>query len=157
MISRRDSLLALAGMAALPLLDRPEIERLIALGHRALTPAQHELVSLAAERIIPRTTTPGATDVHVADFIDVMLADWYTPRERDVFLAGIDALGTRGFAKTAAVQQTAMLEAAEQQGQGWFTTLKHLTVHGYCTSRPGIVEELRVDLMPGRYDGNAPY
>jgi hypothetical protein len=35
--------------------------------------------------------------------------------------------------------------------------LKHLTVWGYYTSRPGIVEELRVDLIPGRYDGNAKY
>jgi hypothetical protein len=39
----------------------------------------------------------------------------------------------------------------------WFAMLKHLTVWGYYTSRVGIEKELRVNLMPGRYDGNAPY
>ena len=39
----------------------------------------------------------------------------------------------------------------------WFAMLKHLTVWGYYTSRVGIEKELRVNLMPGRYDGNAAY
>jgi hypothetical protein len=35
--------------------------------------------------------------------------------------------------------------------------LKHLTIWGYYTSRPGIVEELRVPIVTGRYEGNARY
>ena len=38
-----------------------------------------------------------------------------------------------------------------------FAMLKHITIWGNYTSRPGIVEELRVQLVPGRYDGNARY
>ena len=56
---------------------------------RALTAAEYEMVSQAAERIIPRTTTPGATDARVADFIHVMLADWYNDSDRTRFKTGL--------------------------------------------------------------------
>jgi hypothetical protein len=159
MTSRRDTLRALGSLAALPFLSRLEIDRLLALGHRALTPAQHEIVEAAAERIIPRTATPGATDAGVADFIDVMLADWYSQAERDRFVAGVTALERRGFARMTVEQQTQLLQtfdSARSDGD-WFAMLKHLTVWGYYTSRVGVVDELRVQLNPGRYDGNAPY
>ena len=86
---------ALAGLPALPVLGRFTESELLALGARihdqlegephqprALTPAQLRLVEIAAEQIIPRTHTPGATDARVADFIDTMLADWYTGGRR---------------------------------------------------------------------------
>ena len=75
----------------------------------------------------------------------------------------------RTFVQTTERQQTAVLEILDhelhirrQSGVGganehWFAMLKHLTVWGYYTSRPGIVEELGVELLPGRYDGNAAY
>lgn len=160
MTTRRDALRhlgVLAALPALPVLSRVDVERLIALGHRALTPAQYRVVELAAERIIPRTKTPGATDVHVADFVDVMMADWYTAPERERFLAGVDDLATAGFEKAPESRQTAMLDQLDAHGDAsWFSTLKHLTVWGYCTSQPGLVQELRVELFPGHYDGNAP-
>jgi len=46
-------------------------------------------VVIAAERIIPASDTPGATDADVVSFIDRMLADWYNPDERNRFLAGL--------------------------------------------------------------------
>jgi hypothetical protein len=143
---------------------------------RALTAAEYETVSQAAERIIPRTATPGATDARVADFIDVMLADWYNPSDRERFKTGLreldglaQNLASRAFAKTTERQQTEMLETLDRElllrrqsgaagaDDHWFAMLKHLTIWGYYTSRPGIVEELRVEVLPGRYDGNAPY
>lgn len=172
MTSRRDAVRALGGLAMLPLLGRAEIEALLQAGHRALTPAQYGVVEAAAERIIPRTATPGATDARVADFVDVMLADWYDGAERARVLRGVDALAASGFARADAARQTRMLEALDREAHAgrsgggpaagtdvehWFATLKHLTVWGYYTSRPGMIEELRAQLMPGRYDGNAAY
>ena len=79
MTSRRDAVLALAGIAALPLFRTLGAEELVEVGRRAhslaelresgapraLTAAEYALVSEAAERIIPRTATPGATDARV--------------------------------------------------------------------------------------------
>lgn len=178
---------ALAGLPALPALGRLSDSELFALGTgtnermegghalRALTPAQHRAVEVAAEHIIPRTDTPGATDARVADFVDVMLADWYPPADRARFLEGLAALdaraargGIRSFADAPRSRQLALLGILDTEVNGlrrtdgpaadahWFATLKWLTVWGFYTSRAGIVEELRVDLMPGRYDGDAP-
>jgi hypothetical protein len=196
MTSRRATLRALGSIAALQFFETLGVEELIAVGRRAhalaesrradarglspraLTPAQYEAVVQAAERIIPRTDTPGATDSGVADFIDVMLADWYSAAERDRFTTGLSDLDARtrtlagggsAFAQATERQQVEVLEALDRElhlrrqsgaagaNDHWFAMLKHLTVWGYYTSRPGIVEELRVELIPGRYDGNAKY
>jgi hypothetical protein len=194
MTSRRDTVRALAGIAALPFLGALGCDQLVEVGRRAhalaarrqsgaspgplraLTAAEYDIVSQAAERIIPRTGTPGATDAGVADFIDVMLADWYDVADRERFKTGLGELDSRArnlagrtFAKTSERQQTEVLETLDHElhmrrrsgaagaDDHWFAMLKHLTIWGYYTSRPGIVEELRVALMPGRYDGNARY
>ena len=190
MTSRRDSVRALAGIAALPLVsklglyDLPEIgRRAHALAEspdspplRALSAAEFDTVTQAAERIIPRTNTPGATDANVAGFIDVMLADWYEPDERDHFKAGLVDLDTsansrfrRSFSKSARAQQITLLETldaelqaqrqsgASNAGDNWFATFKHLTIWGFYTSRVGIEQELKQQVVAGHYDGNAPY
>lgn len=178
MPTRRDALRALGGFATLPFLGSLSLDELLEVGRRAharaaghapraLTAAQHAIVEAAAERIIPRTNTPGATDARVADFVDVMLADWYDPRERDRFIAGLNELDERArgetgqrFVRSGATQQTRLLETIDRSPRDndhWFSTLKFLTVWGYYTSRAGVVDELRTELTPGRYDGNAPY
>ncbi|HEY8166618.1 MAG TPA: gluconate 2-dehydrogenase subunit 3 family protein [Gemmatimonadaceae bacterium] len=190
MTSRRDAVRTLGSIAALPFFGASGVEELVEIGRRAhslaelrqsdppraLTSAEYEIVSQAAERIIPRTNTPGATDARVADFIDVMLADWYSASGRERFKAGLSdldgrarTLAGRGFAQTSERQQIELLETLDREldlrrqsgvtgaDDHWFAMLKHLTIWGYYTSRQGIVEELRVDVLPGRYDGNAPY
>lgn len=194
MTSRRDAVRALAAIAALPFFRTLGAQELVVIGRRAhalvglreagsaafapraLTAAEFEMVTQAAERIIPRTGTPGATDARVAAFIDVMLADWYDDSERARFKAGLAELDARSltmagsaFTRITQSQQTRVLEAFDrdlairrQSGtpsadDDWFAMLKHLTVWGYYTSKVGIEDELRVQLIPGRYDGNAPY
>ncbi len=190
MTSRRDAVLALAGIASLPLFRTLGAGELVEIGRRAhalaelgeagapraLTATEYAIVSQAAERIIPRTSTPGATDARVAAFIDVMLADWYDPADRERFKKGLSELDDsaqklvgHGFVKMRPRQQVEMLETLDRELQirrqaretgaedHWFAMLKHLTVWGYYTSRPGIMEELRVQLVTGRYDGNARY
>lgn len=189
---RRRALRVLGAFAALPafpsLLSASE---LLALGTRvhasladetpgteprALTPAQYRAVATAAEHILPRTDTPGATDARVADFIDVMLADWYPKPERDRFIAGLADLDARArqaygrvFVEGDDGQRLALLlvldgelsalrqAGARVAGEHWFAMLKFSTVWGYYTSRAGMTEELEVQLLPGRYDGDAPY
>lgn len=194
MTSRRDAVRSLAGIAALPFLGTLGLEELLEVGRRAhtlaelrqsgtsatpprtLTAAEYDIVSQASERIIPRTATPGATDAHVAGFIDVMLTDWYDVSGRERFKTGLKELDARArnlagrdFARTTERQQTEVLETLDRElhirresalpgaDDHWFAMLKHLTIWGYYTSRPGIVEELRLELIPGRYDGNARY
>src|ERR1700756_3118166 len=62
---------------------------------RTLNAHQHATVKAMAEMIIPRTDTPGASDVGVADFIDLILTEWYEDADRGRFLAGINDVDTR--------------------------------------------------------------
>lgn len=132
----------------------------------------------AAERIIPASDTPGATDAGVTAFIDRMLADWYTQAERDRVLAGLRELDARAsslhghdFADCDEADQDALLAAFDDEvtalrrapgGSGinpndhWFAMLKYLTVWGYCTSKIAMTETLRTYPPPWRYEACAP-
>jgi gluconate 2-dehydrogenase gamma chain len=157
--------------AAAPLANTTDRQRVWA----ALTAAQARTVQVMAEDIIPRTSTPGATDANVTAFIDRMLADWYAPAERDVVLQGLPQLDIRALAERGtsyvalpAARRAALLEALDGEvtalrrtngaaaNAHWFSTLKYLTVFGYCTSEPGMSKHLDAWPLTGRYDGNAP-
>ena len=142
---------------------------------RVLSPHAERTIVAAAERIIPATNTPGATDAGVGAFIDKMLADWYTPAERDRLLAGLPdldarcrALSGRDFIAGDEADQVTVLTALDDEvttlrvargaaaNNHWFSMLKYLTVWGYCTSEVAMREAFRSYPLPGRYDGCAP-
>ena len=54
-----------------------------------LTPDQDATVAAIAERIIPATDTPGATDARVNEFVDILLAEWLDAEDRDSFVRGL--------------------------------------------------------------------
>jgi len=142
---------------------------------RALDAWATRIVTAAAEVILPRGETPGATDARVTAFIDHMMAGWYTPEERGRFLAGLTDLDTRSraahgklFADCDGADQAALLTALDGEvavlrttdaataNQHWFALLKYLTIWGYCTSDAG-AQALGLFQLPMRYDSCAPY
>jgi Gluconate 2-dehydrogenase subunit 3 len=59
------------------------------LAPATLNPHQETIVKTMAEMILPRTDTPGATDVGATEFIDLMLTEWYDDSDRERFLSGL--------------------------------------------------------------------
>src|SRR5690242_4936396 len=55
-----------------------------------LSEDQGILVSQVAGIIIPKTDTPGAKEVGVPGFIDLMLKDVFPPEDRDKFMKGLE-------------------------------------------------------------------
>ena len=148
----------------------------------ALEPHERERVRQLAELIIPRTDTPGAIDAGVPAFIDQIVSNWYTPRERAIFREGLTDLDAfcrqawnRPFTECDPGQQTKALSAAEDSSRGYqeasgrrirdapdeqspfFYKLKLLTVLGYYTSEIGSTQELSYDPVPGKYDGDLDF
>ncbi|HET7790623.1 MAG TPA: gluconate 2-dehydrogenase subunit 3 family protein [Gemmatimonadales bacterium] len=174
-MQRREALRALGGAAALPLISRD----LFALGRqvhaaagatrRVLDAHQDATVTAMADLIIPATDTPGAKDANVTAFIDVMLADWYDPEDRDRFLAGLadvdrrhQALFGKDLVDGTAAQQASVVAALDDEvtrlrdadqpyGKHPFHMLKRLTVIGYYTSEVGAEKETKYTIIPGRY------
>jgi hypothetical protein len=133
---------------------------------RVLSPEQNELVTAIAEMIIPETDTPGATSVHVNEFVDLLLAEWSSDEDRTRFLAGLDAIdhesrATYGkrFVELAEPDRVVTLRALDamrdaRDGAGRaFGELKRLTVYAYFTAETVQKNVLKTVMWPGRYDG----
>lgn len=112
-----------------------------------------ERASLTAlvDAIIPRTDTPGASDIGVVPFIDRRLTASAPLAER--FRTGLAALESvakqqfgSSFAALSAQQQVELLTPASKDVStplgAFFKLAKDLTIDGYYTSKDGLTKEL---------------
>ena len=145
-----------------------------------LSPEQVHTIGAISERILPRTKTPGAKDLHIDKFIDKMLKDLLAPEEQKDFVAGLTAFEAsclqqfgKKFAACTDAQQDELLlkldkEASKLPPTMWgiqlaaaaatpfFRRVKELTLLGYYTSQKIGTEVLSYDPMPGVYVGCMP-
>jgi|GEM_PF-291668 hypothetical protein len=66
------------------------------------TQEQADLVSAIADRILPRTGTPGALDAGVPQYMEMMLKECISPREKEAFnlgLKSVNPMAIREFGK----------------------------------------------------------
>jgi glucoside 3-dehydrogenase (cytochrome c) hitch-hiker subunit len=170
-ISRREAIrraALLAGVALSPawLTAVDQAVRPAAQGSR-LTPAHAAIAGAVADRILPRTDTPGAADVGVPAFIDLLYGEFMTPAERKMLGDGLDAVDAAAkaahgaaFSTLTADRQDALLRtiarAEEGKDQGFFHLIRSATVLGYFTSEQVGRNVLHYDPVPGRYEGCIP-
>ena len=140
----------------------------------SLLAKRKSLIAELAETIIPRTSTPGAKDAKVEDFILELLAFCTTIREQHTFLNGLIDLEEYtflyykcDFAKCSLINKIEVLQHFENKskyrqsilnkisnkilGKSFFTKLKELTVQGYCNSKLGASQGLAYDYIPSTY------
>jgi glucoside 3-dehydrogenase (cytochrome c) hitch-hiker subunit len=148
---------------------------------RTLNAHQFGTVRTMAELILPRTETPGATDVGASEFIDLMLTEWYDERDRTRFangLADVDvrttALFGKNFVDASPAQQAEILSALGESMAGnaghardpeadsasrpdadFYPMLRQLTLNAYYTSEAGATQELHFEVIPDSHDGCA--
>ena len=151
---------------------------------RTLNSHQDATVTAIAERIIPRTETPGAADIGVDQFIDLILTEWYTKEECTRFLNGladVDARTQASFGKkfvecTTGQQAEIMMALGQQmteQGdavqyigrryrgsvpnpdKNFYYMIRSLTLTAYYTSEEGATKELGFEIIPHHHDACA--
>ncbi len=195
-MNRREALQLLATSAALPLVPSSLLAALrqarsvvgthspeSAFVPSTLSPRQVMTVKAMAELILPRTDTPGAGDVGTAEFIDLILTEWYGEAEKTRFLAGLasvdmrtQALFGKDFIECSALRQAECLtlmgenlaEDAERlryqprRGRGapaapgdFYSMLRRLTLTAYYTSEAGATQALNFQMIPDRHDACA--
>ena len=150
---------------------------------RTLSPAQNEIVLAKSDVMIPATGTPGAKAAKVNEFVDLILTDWATKEERNIFLEGLaeadrksNTLFRHGYVAATPNEQAAIVqifdeelattrnEELPQQARSWEVTLLHpffaqmrrLVLVGYYTSPIGQDQELKVEVIPGALHGCVP-
>ena len=90
-----------------------------------LSAAQSAILAATADRILPRTDTPGAIDVGVPAFIDRLYGEFMTPAEQALLVQGLQAIDDAarsgangaGFSTLAATRQDAVLRAVARAQQ----------------------------------------
>jgi Gluconate 2-dehydrogenase subunit 3 len=149
---------------------------------KILSPSQDATVVAMAELILPRTETPGAKDTRVDEFIDRIVADWYSDEDRTVFLAGLADVDRRtlklfgkNFVDVSQDQQSEILRALGDElavanaavangprgyrgeppepKNNFYLKFRELTLMGYFTSEAGFTRQLKEEIIPGRFDG----
>jgi gluconate 2-dehydrogenase gamma chain len=138
---------------------------------RVLGSTHTGMIALIADTILPRSDTPGATDVGVPAWIEVVVAEYFTDARRSSFLADLAAIDDFALATSGArlpllkgnalTQVIADLDAAcaakdLTPAQRGYVQLKELIIVGYFTSKPVQQDILKVVVVPGRYDPNVP-
>jgi hypothetical protein len=141
-----------------------------------LTQDQARLVSEIAEIIIPKTDTPGAKDVGVPGFVDIMLKECFKPEDQENFIKGLKefddgARTTMGdlFLDLDAQKQADYVKQVHDDAvtagkdpenndkpRAFILTLKELTLVGFFTSEPGATQVLQYEAVPGAYNGCVP-
>jgi hypothetical protein len=169
-IDRREAIrraALLAGVALSPALVTFVAGAQSAPAKTYLTSAQAAVAGAAADRILPRTDTPGAADVGVPAFLDRFYGEFMADDEQRLFVAGLDAIEAAAkaahdasFAGLASAQQDAVLRAvaASQQDQSpsSFGLIRSTTILGYFSSEQAAKNVLNYDPVPGRYDACIP-
>lgn len=129
-------------------------------------------ISAMADRILPATSTPGALDVGVPAFIDMMLQDVYPKNLQDIVKNGLGELENQAkqqyetsFSRLSASEQDEMLVDLEDRAlaanpaptsKPFFSIIKELTIAGFFTSEEGAKATLDVVPIPGKYEGCIP-
>ena len=174
-MERRDLLKRLGAAGALAMIpgDAVAVWSRVAAGFRpaaGLTQPQIALINAVADTLIPRTESPGAVDVNVAAFIDIIVNEQYTDTLKAEFLMGLESIDTdakasggavfadlTASARGAAVERIEAARDRRVEPQRTWWRLKGLIVHGYFTSEPVMKDVLKVQVMPGAFRGDAPH
>lgn len=138
------------------------------------TEDQARIVSEIAEIILPKTDTPGAKEVGVPNFIDMLINDCYKPEDQKSFVDGLAKLDEA--AKKSYGDSFIYLDSAKQKEyvkkihdeavgevkkdksipRPFILKLKELTMLGFFTSEPGATQVLQYSQVPGAYHGCIP-
>jgi hypothetical protein len=142
------------------------------------TQPELQILTAAADAIVPVTDTPGAIAAGVPYFIDALAQHWMLPAELGQFRAGLASLDAsarqrykKGFGACTQAQATEILQALrasspyeghtfelaariEDPQSPFYLRLRDLVIYGYFTSEIGSTKELRYVAVPGRFDGD---
>ena len=146
-----------------------------------LSKEEGAVVEDVADLILPRTDTPGARDVGVPAFIDVILKDAYPAEDQARFVSGLkdfDAEAQRAhgkpFLELPQAQRLAFLqkvhdEAAvaerkqadnevppSERNRPFVLMMKELTMLGFFVSKPGATQVLQYVAVPGGFQACIP-
>lgn len=121
---------------------------------------QAQVLDSLTEIILPRSDTPGAQDVGVAQFIDSIFGEFLQTSEKQDLSHGLSQWANQGFHHKSVEEQTRMMvtlgESGSSAGKAFLAKARELTISGYFTSEEVIRNVIRYDPIPGSFRGCVP-
>lgn len=121
------------------------------------------------DAIIPKTDTPGATDIAAHLFTLKMVDDCYTKEEQKTFIEGFDEFNKltktkykNSFNELNLQQKEELLTLIEKGKEipevikSFYNSTKSLTILGFTTSQYYLTEVKKFNIIPGKYQGSVP-
>lgn len=131
-----------------------------------------DLVSSIADVILPNTDTPGALDVHVPEFIDLMLRDCFSEEEKasfrenlNVFVVIVKEKFGDVFEDCTENDKAKIVASLEDEDytlfsqtvkSNFYRIIKQLTLLGFFSSEYAMKNMLDYNPIPGRFEGCIP-
>ncbi|MGC4022642.1 MAG: gluconate 2-dehydrogenase subunit 3 family protein [Cyclobacteriaceae bacterium] len=135
---------------------------------------QARIIGEIAEIILPKTDTPGAKEVGVPNFIDMLIKDCYKEEDQKKFLSDLMSLDDdvkkkygdsfiycdpekqKEYVKTLHDDAVNAVKKDKNLPRPFILKLKELTMLGYFVSEPGATQVLQYVQVPGSYKGCIP-
>jgi hypothetical protein len=157
----------LGGMLVLPAWAEAWTPGALSIHPTQLSSLEETLLAEIVESIIPKTDTLGAKDLEVHRFINVILADCYDQKSRDIFAKGLQSVAqmsqkshAQSFLNISPEQRLAVLskmaESEDLDMKSFARMVKNLTIRGYLSSEFVMTKLKGYQMAPGFYDGCVP-
>lgn len=189
MLTRRDVLhraslalgFAVSGSTVAAVLSGCRIDPSLDWSPRLLSTQQLVTVRAMADHLLPKTATPGASELFVERFIDQVLRDFTPTADQSTFLTGLTAFETacqstfgRSFAALGPAERDQIFTSYEKQspplppniwgGQitaeveppSFYRMFKQMAITGYFASQRVGEEILAYDPIPGGFEPCIP-
>lgn len=129
------------------------------IGPRYLTADRFAAAAALAEALLPRTDTPGATDVGVPQFLDEAYGRFMSADEKSTLESLLDHAATEQFAEASLADQQQRLRDLGAEGSAWRPAVREFRSHAmwaYFTSERVSKDVFNYDPVPGRLDADIP-
>ncbi len=137
-------------------------------GNRAgfFSDRQYGVLETLCDIILPATSTPAASEVQTAYFVELVTRDCLEKKDQQLIRDGLDSLldqDNKSFSsgsdseKEKAVRELDQSAYSETSGSSWFRMVKRLACIGYFTSQEVSKKGFRYAMDPGEYLGCIPY
>ena|SRR5436190_4411439 len=127
---------------------------------------EFSLLETIADIMLPETSTPGALNVQVPYFIELVVKDCMSKQDQQLIKEGLQQMNkesTGSFLslsteeKSKAVKKMDETAFAVDNSKTWYRIIKKLSLVGYFTSKDGLTKALNYLKVPGDYKACIPY
>ena len=124
-----------------------------------LTQEQYDVVWHFAERILPRTETPGASDAGVAAYVDQLFSGYFDEESAAELMEKLEGSMEKtmtqygkSFDRLSIEDQLKILKEEEKDPESFYQAMRGITLWAYYTSEIGI-KSMDYRPVPGQYQG----